>query len=123
MAGSAAGRQSQNGRGANRTRLLVVVAVALAFLAIGWAGASLWSGSSGIAVKSQLEGTVSVASASGANICIAPNGGGAEVCGVAYQDRDAPALVVGDRVRAALVDLKQSSDTAVEVLVVLSVGR
>jgi hypothetical protein len=90
-------------------------------LIVGWLLTSYVLQPQGLIVRSEITGTIAVANASGDKVCIAPNSGGAQVCGELLEQAGLGPLKVGDEVTVALASLKGDSGST-DVMVVESRG-
>jgi hypothetical protein len=93
---------------------LLVVAAAVG----GWLAGSAGGASSRLAVVAELSGRVSVASESGAKVCISPAEGGVDRCGVFYRRGDDRPVVVGDSISVAIAELRTGAAETTEIFIV-----
>jgi hypothetical protein len=84
----------------------------------GWLAGSATASSSRLTFVGELSGRVSVASVSGAKVCIAPADGGADRCGALYRGPDDRPLVVGDSASVAIARLRTGPAETTEIFIV-----
>jgi hypothetical protein len=97
----------------------VIAGVVLAALAIGWVGWQVHAAThpaKDVRIKRTFIGTISLLNAAGDAGCVAPRGGGRQVCSAFYVDPAHP-LHEGELVRVAL-EQAWVGDTGAELLLV-----
>lgn len=99
---------------ANRQRVLCVALVTVLAVACGPATKT----DDPVSVSRFVTGTVVGVDASGSAICLRPNSGGEQLCGIPLQRPGAPRLTVGQSIGIAVASIATGSGNHIETFIV-----
>jgi hypothetical protein len=97
------------------TRLVLVAA--LAFV-LGWLASAAWLGLAPLRYVETFDGTVALVNENGTTLCLEPDGGGEQRCGVLAGPPDTLAPVVGDHVTIVVGWLRRSQTLEQQIFVI-----
>jgi len=95
---------------------LVLVAV-LAFV-LGWLASTVWLGFEPLRYEGTLEGTVALVNEDGSKLCLEPDRGGDQRCGVLAGPPEALTPVVGDHVTIVVGWLRRSESLEQQIFLI-----